>query len=57
MVPASPGNLRSPGHPKQSSKWKASRPGKEGQAKAWTDSPYQLQVLNATPFWLFSWGQ
>lgn len=57
MVPASPRDQRLPGHPEQPSKRETSRPSKEGQAKACTESPYQLQVLNATPLWLFSQGQ
>lgn len=54
MVPASSRDQRLLGHTKQPSKQETSRPGKEGQAKAWTESSYQLQVLTTSPLWLFS---
>ena len=55
MVPVSPRDQRLPGHPKQPSK-EGTRSGKEGQAKAWTESPGQLQILSAPPLGLLSRG-
>lgn len=47
---------RLPGHPTQPSKEGTSRSGKEGQAKAWTESPGLLQIRSAPPLGLLSRG-